>query len=45
MSQSVRLLTAFVLFLGGITLAHGVLNLAWLEEPREKLFVGHLPVT
>jgi len=46
MSQVTRLLLAFALFLGGITIAHGALNLGWLEaEERELLKVGHLPVT
>lgn len=45
MSQAARILTAFLLFLAGITLAHGALNLGWFEKGRKQLRVGHLPVT
>lgn len=46
MSQAARILLAFATFLGGITLAHGYLNLGWGEAgDRPRLTVGHLPVT
>ena len=46
MSQVSRLFLAFALFLGAITIAHGALNLGWLDaKERELLKVGHLPVT
>jgi len=45
MSQALKLLLAFAVFLGGITVAHGTLNLGWVDVRREVLRVGHLPVT
>lgn len=45
MSQASKIILCFLVFLCAITVAHGVLNLAWLEEKRAQLSVAHLPVT
>tara|TARA_R110002126_G_scaffold27665_4_gene92801 strand:- start:4014 stop:4154 length:141 start_codon:yes stop_codon:yes gene_type:complete len=46
MSQAARIFLAFAVFLAGITLAHGFLNLGWGDaSDRPRLTVGHLPVT
>lgn len=45
-SQALKIVLALSTFLVGITLAHGIVNLGWMEgSERSRLTVGHLPVT
>ena len=46
MSQALRILLAFFLFLFGVTFLHGWMNLDWFQgDGRKSLTVAHLPVT
>jgi hypothetical protein len=46
MSQASKLMFGFLLFLGGVTVLHGTLNLGWLvSRSRAQMTIGHLPVT
>lgn len=46
MSQAAKIALGFAVTVGGLTLAHGYLNLGWFKDrARAELIVGHLPVT